>query len=42
MKKEDEWKEQLAKGEISQDDFDSLMKSEESLKEMDEEMKDEK
>ena len=35
----DRWKEQLSKGEITQDEYESLIKSKESLNEMDDLLK---
>ena len=35
----DKWKEQLSKGEITHDEYDSLIKSKESLNEMDDLLK---
>ena len=36
----DKWKEQLSNGEINQDEFESLVKGKENLKEMDDLLKD--
>lgn len=42
MTKEEEWEEQFREGKITQDDLDSLKKSQQSLNEMDELMKEKK
>ena len=42
MTKEEEWEEQFKAGKLSQDELDSLKKSQQSLNEMDELMKEKK